>query len=149
VGQERGPLSLMSTTDELLGSNSSGSGLESREYGRRDPPRWPRNTILSAKVGTNFVDKRRSLGRYSSLADSGHVVSLRDIRFSLICLINNFQIMFSVSYPPTHARSALIWMHNLSSASKSKMISTLNEGFGVRFGKGTLLKYLDASQSLA
>jgi hypothetical protein len=32
---ERGPLSLVSTTEELLGSNSSGSGLESREYGRR------------------------------------------------------------------------------------------------------------------
>jgi hypothetical protein len=32
----RGPLSLVSTTEELLGSNSSGSGLESREYGRRD-----------------------------------------------------------------------------------------------------------------
>jgi hypothetical protein len=33
---ERGPLSLVSATEELLGSNSRGSGLESREYGRRD-----------------------------------------------------------------------------------------------------------------
>jgi hypothetical protein len=33
---ERSPLSLVSTTEELLGSNSSGSGLESRECGSRD-----------------------------------------------------------------------------------------------------------------
>jgi hypothetical protein len=32
VGLEQGPLSLLSTTVELLGRNSSGSGLESREY---------------------------------------------------------------------------------------------------------------------
>jgi hypothetical protein len=39
VDLERGPLSLVSTIEELLGRKSSGSGLESREYGRRDPSR--------------------------------------------------------------------------------------------------------------
>jgi hypothetical protein len=39
VGLGRGPLSLVSTIEELLGRESSGSSLESREYGRRDPSR--------------------------------------------------------------------------------------------------------------
>jgi hypothetical protein len=39
VGVELGPLNLVSTIEELLESKSSGSGLEGREYGRRDPPR--------------------------------------------------------------------------------------------------------------
>jgi hypothetical protein len=37
VGLERGPLSLVGTTEKLLGRKSSGSGLETPEYGRRDP----------------------------------------------------------------------------------------------------------------
>jgi hypothetical protein len=44
VGLEQGPLSLVSTTEELLERNSSGSSLESREYGSRDALCWPRNT---------------------------------------------------------------------------------------------------------
>jgi hypothetical protein len=44
VDLERGPLSLVSTTEELLGRKSSGSGLASREYGCRDPSLWPRST---------------------------------------------------------------------------------------------------------
>jgi hypothetical protein len=34
---ERGPLSLLSTIEELLGKNCSGSRLENRESGRGDP----------------------------------------------------------------------------------------------------------------
>jgi hypothetical protein len=34
---ERGPLSVVNTVEELLDRKSSGSGLESREYGRKDP----------------------------------------------------------------------------------------------------------------
>jgi hypothetical protein len=37
VGPERGPLGLVSTTEELLGRKSSGSGVENRAYGHRDP----------------------------------------------------------------------------------------------------------------
>jgi hypothetical protein len=37
VGLERGPLSLVSTIEELLERKSSGSGLKNREYGRGDP----------------------------------------------------------------------------------------------------------------
>jgi hypothetical protein len=35
LGLERGPLSLVSTTEELLERKSSGSCLENRDYGRR------------------------------------------------------------------------------------------------------------------
>jgi hypothetical protein len=39
VGLERGRLKLVSTIEELLEGNSSGSGLDDLEYDRRDPLR--------------------------------------------------------------------------------------------------------------
>jgi hypothetical protein len=45
VGLERGPLSLVSTIKELLERKNSGSGIENRECGRRDPSRWSRDTL--------------------------------------------------------------------------------------------------------
>jgi hypothetical protein len=56
VGLERGPLSLVSTSEEVLDRKSSGSGLENREYGRMDPSRLQRDTSISVKVGTNFTE---------------------------------------------------------------------------------------------
>jgi hypothetical protein len=69
VGLERGPFSLESTT-ELLERKSSGSGLESPEYGRRDTSCWPRDTLYPQKLALTSPTS----GWNSSLADSGHGV---------------------------------------------------------------------------
>jgi hypothetical protein len=50
VGLEWNLLSLVNTTEELLGRKSSCSGLEIREYSRRDLSRWPRGTLYPQKL---------------------------------------------------------------------------------------------------
>jgi hypothetical protein len=64
---ERGPLSLVTTTEELLESKSSGYGLENREYGVRDPyadqmaPSNPQMLALtSPTIGGRWIGMVRS-----------------------------------------------------------------------------------------
>jgi hypothetical protein len=50
VGLERGPLSFVSTIEELLGRNSSRFGLENREDGRGNLSGWPRGILYPQKL---------------------------------------------------------------------------------------------------
>jgi hypothetical protein len=63
VALEWGPLSLVSKIEELLGRNSSGSGIENWEYGRGDPLRWPCDTLYPQKLAlTSPTCGGRSVG---------------------------------------------------------------------------------------
>jgi hypothetical protein len=63
MGLERGPHTLVSTIEEIFEIKSNGSGLENREYGRRDPSRWPRGTLYPQKLAlTSPTSDSRSVG---------------------------------------------------------------------------------------
>jgi hypothetical protein len=63
VSLEQGPLSLVSTIEELLERKCSGSGLEIWEYGRRDLSRWPRGTLYLQKLAlASPTNSGRSVG---------------------------------------------------------------------------------------
>jgi hypothetical protein len=87
VGLEWGPLSLVSTTEELLGRKSSGYGLEIREYCRRDPPRWPRDTLYPQKL---------TLTSSISLCHSDGVVRSRNQATELLLLLLLLLLLFRV-----------------------------------------------------
>jgi hypothetical protein len=67
VGLERGPLSLLSTTEELLERESSLTGLETWDYDRRDPSRWPRDTLCPQNLVLTLATRG---GRYVGIVRS-------------------------------------------------------------------------------
>jgi hypothetical protein len=76
VGLERGSLSPVSTTEELLGRKSSGSSLEDRDYGRRDPPSLPLDALYPRKLAlTSQTNGGLSVGRVRSRTKAMELVN--------------------------------------------------------------------------
>jgi hypothetical protein len=104
VGLERGPLSLMNTIQELLERKSRGSGLEHQNY-RRGSATLSSDIPLPEKFGINFSDKRRSLGRHSSLVDSGHGVCCLCVRWQCERVISWDVTNECIKHPLPHSSS--------------------------------------------
>jgi hypothetical protein len=109
LGLERGPLSLVSTTEELLGRKSSGSGLENRDYGRRDPPRWPRGTFYHQKLAlTSPTSGGRPVGIVRTRT-TGHGVFVCLFFLSLLLLYGFVQFIVRLSlYSSTLRAGSLV-----------------------------------------
>jgi hypothetical protein len=71
-----GPLSLVSTTEELLERKSSSSGLENREYCHRDPLCWPCDTLYLQKLALSSLtsdgrSQTKTMELYSYVCERG------------------------------------------------------------------------------
>jgi hypothetical protein len=89
MGLKRGSLSLVSTIGELLGRKSSGSGLENRKYGCKDPLCWKWNTLHHQKLALTLPT---SGGRSVSIVCSWTKITEFVCLFCLfVCLITSYK----------------------------------------------------------
>jgi hypothetical protein len=94
VGLKRGPLSPVSTIEGLLERKSSASGLENREYGRRDPSRWPRGTLYPKKLAlTSPASSGRSVGIFRSRTQAIELFVWRKCSFPVMAGVLNILIL--------------------------------------------------------
>jgi hypothetical protein len=98
VDLERGPLSLVSTIEELLGRNSSGFCLENREHSRGDPPRWPRDTLYPQTLAlTSSKSGGRSVGIVHSRTKATELC-VNNAVCSLSVYISDWHIAYTISF---------------------------------------------------
>jgi hypothetical protein len=71
---EQGPLSLVSTVEELLGMKRSGFGLENRDYGRRGSDALTTRTLYPLKfVLYSPTNGGRSVGTVRSMTKATEI----------------------------------------------------------------------------
>jgi hypothetical protein len=104
VDLEQGPLSLTSTTEELLGRKNSGSGPKKKkqEYNRRNPSGWPRDTFYPQNlVLTSPTIGGHSVGIVHSRTQTTEFLYLPlfdVLTANLSCRIVGYTQMFSMYY---------------------------------------------------
>jgi hypothetical protein len=104
VALERGSLRLVSTVEELLGTNISSCGLEVREYGWGDPSRWPRGTHYLQKLALTWLtcgghsvgtvcSRTKAAGILSCVTYTPQVCCVWEVyRGVSLCILNNSRI---------------------------------------------------------
>jgi hypothetical protein len=73
----------MSTTEELLGRKRSGSGLENRDYGPRDPSRYSQESASTSPTSVG-----RSVGKVLLLTQATELVCLF-VSYWMLCKTEN------------------------------------------------------------
>jgi hypothetical protein len=112
VGLERGPLSFVSTIEELLGRERSGSGLENREYGRRDPLHWLRDTPYPQNLAlTSLTNGGRSVAIIRFRTEATEFVCCLICIYILCFVTVNISLNLShfPSHPPNGTLQPWIW----------------------------------------
>jgi hypothetical protein len=127
VGLERGPLSHVSTIEELLDRKSSGSCLQSQEYGHRDSSHWPRDTLYlqnlaltSPTIGGRSVGIVRLRTQATEFSLVYHLTCIKAgaIRLTLRRKLYEVQLnrwsSVSVTLPRLLHSVALLWQTNVT-----------------------------------
>jgi hypothetical protein len=99
VGLERGAISLVSTIEGLRERKGSGSCLESREYGCREPSHWPRGTVYPQKLAlTSLTSGGRSVGIVRLRTQATEFVFCILFWIVILCIMHDVWWLGSVSW---------------------------------------------------
>jgi hypothetical protein len=126
VGLERSPLSFVGTIEELLERESRGSGLENRDYCRREPSPWSHDTLYPQKLAlTLSTNDGRSVGvvRLRTKATEFSFIILKELNKNLYFLKKRGNIHIGIS---SYFQSWSLLLHTLLPYGIARDIGMIN-----------------------